>query len=74
MKFEELTERVIGYAYKVHNAVCYSYLESVYEKCLMIELKKDGLMAISQKPVSGFYGPEYVEIRIKKENLMIKSC
>ena len=39
MQFEELTERVIGCAYKVYNAMGYGYLESVYEKCLMIELE-----------------------------------
>ncbi|MFH1719596.1 MAG: GxxExxY protein [Planctomycetota bacterium] len=29
----------------------FGFLESVYEKCLLIELRKGGLQAESQKPV-----------------------
>ncbi|MDF7823320.1 GxxExxY protein [Pontiellaceae bacterium B12227] len=60
MKHEELTENIIGYAYKVYNAMGYGYLESVYEKCLLIELKKAGLQAESQVPVSVLYDGENV--------------
>ena len=37
MKFEELTEKIIGCAYHVYNKMGYGFLESVYENCLMIE-------------------------------------
>jgi len=33
----------------------YGYLESVYEKCLMIELNKAGLKAESQVPINVYY-------------------
>jgi GxxExxY protein len=36
------------------------FLESVYEKCLMIELKKVGLMAESQVPIQVTYEGEVV--------------
>ena len=45
MKHKELTESVIGCAYFVYNKMGFGFLESVYEKCLMIELKKAGLHA-----------------------------
>jgi GxxExxY protein len=60
MKHEELTERIIGCAYKVYNTMGYGYLESVYEKCLLIELSKIGLKAESQVPINVFYGGENV--------------
>jgi GxxExxY protein len=33
----------------------YGFLESVYEKCLLIELTNAGLSAVSQKPITVFY-------------------
>ena len=39
MDNKELTEKVIGCAYRVYNKMGYGFLESVYEKCLMIESK-----------------------------------
>jgi GxxExxY protein len=55
MKYEELTKKIIGCAYAVFNAMGGGYLESVYEKCLMIELEKHGLSAIEQSPIKVFY-------------------
>jgi GxxExxY protein len=51
MEYTELTERIIGCAYQVYNKMGFGFLESVYEKCLMIELKKAGLIAESQVPI-----------------------
>jgi len=45
MEYKELTEKIIGCAYKVYNRMGYGFVESVYEKCLLIELKKLGLKA-----------------------------
>ena len=55
MKYEELTRKIIGCAYKVYNTMGYGFLESVYEKCLLIELEKAGLNAQSQQPIKVFY-------------------
>jgi len=55
MEYRELTEKIIACAFTVYNQMQYGYLESVYEKCMLIELKKAGLSAESQKPISVFY-------------------
>ncbi|RKX43718.1 MAG: GxxExxY protein [Verrucomicrobia bacterium] len=60
MDNKELTEKVIGCAYRVYNKMGYGFLESVYEKSLMIELKKSGLQAESQKPITVEYEGEIV--------------
>ena len=60
MKYRELTEKIIGCAYRVYNRMGYGFLESVYEKCLLIELLKAGLSAVSQKPITVFYYDEVV--------------
>jgi GxxExxY protein len=39
----------------------FGFLESVYEKCMLIELRKEGLNAESQKPITVTYDNEIVE-------------
>lgn len=60
MQYEELTEKIIGCAYRVYNKMGFGFLESVYEKCLLIELKKEGLKAESQKDITVNYEGEVV--------------
>jgi len=38
----------------------YGFLESVYAKCLLIELRRAGLSAVSQRPITVFYDKEIV--------------
>ena len=60
MEYEEITEKVIGCAYTVYNKMGYGFLESVYEKCMLIELKKVCLDAESQKKIKVHYHDEVV--------------
>jgi len=60
MKYKELTEKIIGCAYLVYNNMGYGFLESVYEKCMLIELQKAGLKAEVQKPIKVYYDGEIV--------------
>ena len=49
MEYKKLTEKIIGCAYRVYNKLGFGFLESVYEKCLMIALRKEGMKAESQQ-------------------------
>ena len=60
MEHRELTEKIIGCAYNVYNKMGFGFLESVYEKCLLIELHKACLDAESQKPITIYYDNEIV--------------
>ena len=60
MQHKEITEKIIGCAYSVYNKMGYGFLESVYEKCLIIELKKAGDKVEAQYPISVFYDNEIV--------------
>ncbi len=60
MEHEELTERIIGCAYRVYNTMGFGFVESVYERCLMIELRQAGLEAQSQIPIEVHYEGEIV--------------
>jgi GxxExxY protein len=60
MKYKEVTEIIIGCAYHVYNKMGFGFLESVYQKCLLIELGKAGLDTESQKPITVYYAGEIV--------------
>ncbi len=51
MEYKKLTETIIGCAYRVYNKLGFGFLESVYGKCLMIELRKEGMKAESQQAI-----------------------
>ena len=60
MQYKEITEKIIGCAYVVYNKMGYGFLESVYEKCLLIELRKTGLRAESQQAITVYYENQIV--------------
>ena len=60
MQYKELTEKIIGCAYLVYNRMGFGFLESIYKKCLIIELKKIGLKVNEEIPVNVFYDSEMV--------------
>ena len=60
MEYRELTEKIIGCAYHVYNSMGFGFLESVYEKCMLTELRKAGLNAESRKPITVYYEDEIV--------------
>lgn len=60
MKFEYITEKIIKAAYTVYNTLGFGFLESVYEKSLILEMKANGLNAESQKAIEVFYRSEKV--------------
>jgi len=60
MKYEKLTHKIIGCSYEVYNELGYGFLESVYEKCLVIELQRAGLSFKEQEPIMVCYKHEKV--------------
>jgi GxxExxY protein len=60
MTDDELTEKIIGCAYKVHNTLGSGFLEKVYENALRIELERSGLLVRQQAPVCVKYDGQVV--------------
>ena len=60
MEHDDLTRRIIGCAYRVYNAMGYGFLESVYENCLLIELRATGLRVENQVPIKVRYQGQVV--------------
>lgn len=60
MEHEELTRAIIGGAYRVFNILGHGFLESVYEKAMLIELRKLGLRVENQHPIRVYYEGQVV--------------
>ncbi len=60
MEHKELTEKIIACTYRVYNTMGAGFLESVYEKCLILEFRKSGLMVEAQKAIHVRYDGELV--------------
>jgi GxxExxY protein len=62
MNINDLTYKVIGCAYKVHNVLGPGFLEKVYENALIIELRKLDIHARQQVKLPVLYEGEQVGI------------
>ena len=70
MTIDELTEKVIGCAYRVHKELGGGFLEKVYENALRIELTEAGITAKQQFPIPVHYhgqvvGDFYVDLMVE---------
>jgi len=59
-KHSDLTDQIIGAFYAVYTTLGYGFLESVYVKALMIELKKRGLNARDELPIRVHYDGQLI--------------
>lgn len=57
---QELTKTIIGIYYNVYNELGFGFLEKVYHKALLIELKNNGYKIDSEKKVNVYYKNEVV--------------
>jgi len=53
--YSELTNKVIGCAYKVYTELGAGFLEKIYENALVIELKQSNLRVSQQYPIKVYY-------------------
>ncbi|CAD7766791.1 MAG: PD-(D/E)XK nuclease superfamily protein [Candidatus Argoarchaeum ethanivorans] len=59
-KHSEITEKIIGASYKVHNTLGSGFLEKVYQSSLAIELRTIGFSVDVEKPITIYYHDEIV--------------
>lgn len=59
---KDLTERIIGAAFEVHNELGGGFVENVYENALAVELRKKGLKVEQQIAVDVKYHGESVGV------------
>ena len=76
MNINEITYAINGAIFEVNRLLGPGFLEKVYEKALLIELKIRGLKAESQVPITVFYKEitvgEYVADILVKDKVIIE--
>jgi len=82
LKHEAITKAVIGCAFEVINELGAGFLESVYEKALLLALQQKGVVAVSQQAckvmfrgecVGDFYADILVEGKVIVELKAVKA-
>ena len=82
LKHGQITRKVIGCAFAVINELGAGFLESVYEKALLLALREEGLSAVAQHPikvmfrgecVGDFYADLFVEGKVIVELKAVKA-
>lgn len=69
IEFEELSSKIIKSAIEVHKKLGPGFLESIYLKALIIQLKKDGLKLEVEKGVKIYYNEK--EIGLHRLDLVV---
>ena len=60
MEFEDITHKIIGAAFQVLNRLGFGFLESVYQRAMILELARHNLKVESEKPLQVFYEGQIV--------------
>jgi len=55
MKYKDLTERIIGCAMRVHAVMGNGFQEVIYQRCMAIEMQKQGLGFARELEMSIYY-------------------
>jgi GxxExxY protein len=67
---DELTYKVIGCAMKVHNTLGNGFQEVIYQRCLAIELEKNGIDFEREKEMPIYY--EGIEVGTRRADFIIE--
>jgi GxxExxY protein len=70
MELEQLTEKIIGAAMKVHSALGPGLLESAYQACLFYELDKQGLRVEQEVVLPLVYEGESIDAGYRMDLLV----
>ncbi len=70
MEIDQLTEKIIGCAYRVHGTLSSGFLEKVYENALRVELELAGVSVHQQAPIPVSYrrhtvGDYYADLAVE---------
>ena len=70
MKYKELTEKIIGCAMKVHSTLGNGFQELIYQRCLAIEMEKQGLGFARELEMTIFY--EGIDVGTRRVDFLVE--
>ncbi len=72
MKHKELTEKIIGCAFKVHNALGNGFQEVIYQRSLAIEMHKQGLVFAREMDMPVYY--DGIEVGMRRVDFFVENA
>ena len=69
---EDITNQIIKAFYKVYNTLGYGFLERVYQKALLIELRKIGFECKEESPIKVYY--ENIQVGDYRADIIVNDC
>ncbi len=70
LKYQEITEKIIGGAMRVHSALGCGFQEVIYQRCLEIELEEMGLNFQREVDMKIYYKEE--EVGTRRADFMVE--
>jgi GxxExxY protein len=70
-KHSDITGKIIGCAMKVHRTLGNGFQEAIYQRCLAIEMQKQGLVFERELEMTIFY--ENIEVGKRRVDFLIES-
>lgn len=68
---DELTYKIIGCAMKVHNTLGNGFQEVIYQRCLAIELKKQGIQFLREEEMPIYY--DDIEVGTRRADFIVEN-
>lgn len=72
MKHQELTEKIIGCAMRVHSTLGNGFQEVIYQRCLAIEMEKAGLGFERELEMAIYY--EGIDVGTRRVDFLVEGC
>lgn len=66
---DELTYKIIGCAMKVHNTLGNGFQEVIYQRCLAIELDKEGIEYVREQEMPIYY--ENIQVGTRRTDFIV---
>ena len=68
---DDLTYKVIGCAMKIHNTLGNGFQEVIYQRCLAIELKKQGIQFLREEEMPIYY--DDIEVGTRRADFIVEN-
>jgi GxxExxY protein len=69
---QDITQKIIKAFYKVYNTLGYGFLERVYQKALLVELRKMGFQCQEESPIEVYY--EGSNVGDYRADIIVENC
>ncbi len=69
---QDITQKIIKAFYKVYNTLGYGFLERVYQKAILVELRKMGFHCQEESPVEVYY--EGYNVGDYRADIIVENC